>query len=121
MNGVFSQTNPSPSQLPSLSCDSAGEIGTSSTIISGIFRGNHVAVASCIGNSAGGVFVIGNGSPQREEEEMRLLTRAVVDYVIEQVKRSPDVSGPRNSSLPWWGRWDLDLNGYKSVPKGRTL
>ncbi len=39
---------------------------------------------------------------------MRLLTRAFVDYVIEQVKRGPDISGPRNSSLPWWGRWDLN-------------
>src|SRR2546425_1536031 len=39
---------------------------------------------------------------------MRLLTRAFVDYVIEQVKRGPDISGPRNSALPWWGRWDLN-------------
>ncbi len=46
--------------------------------------------------------------PQREEEEMRLLTRAFVDYVIEQVKRGPDIPGPRNSALPWWGRWDLN-------------
>jgi len=44
--------------------------------------------------------------PQQEGEEMRLLTRAFVDYVIEQVKRGPDIPGPRNSALPWWGRWD---------------
>ncbi len=54
--------------------------------------------------------------PQRDEEEMRLLTRAFVDYVIEQVKRGPDVSGPRNSLLPWWGRWDIYRIGYKSGP-----
>ncbi len=46
--------------------------------------------------------------PQQEEEEMRLLTRAFVDYVIEQVKQGPNIPGPRNSALPWWGRWDLN-------------
>jgi len=52
---------------------------------------------------------------------MRLLTRAFVGYVIERVKRGPDISGPRNSSLPWWGRWDLDQTGTKPLfLKSRT-
>ncbi len=45
---------------------------------------------------------------ERENEEIRLLTRAFTDYVIEQVKQSPDIPGPQNSSLPWWGRRDLN-------------
>ncbi len=40
---------------------------------------------------------------RREEEDTRLLTRAFVDYVIEQVKQGPDNSRPRNSSLPSGG------------------
>ncbi len=40
---------------------------------------------------------------EREEEEIRLLTRSFTAYVIEQVKQSPDIPTPQNSSLPWWG------------------
>src|SRR2546422_10988338 len=45
---------------------------------------------------------------QREDEEMRLFTKAFVGYVIEQVKQGPDFSGPRNSVLSLWGRWALN-------------
>ena len=53
---------------------------------------------------------------QQEEEEIRLLTRAFTAYVIEQVKQSPDIPRPQNSSLPWWGRRDLNPRH----PPGRT-
>jgi len=58
--------------------------------------------------------------PQQEEEEMRLLTRAFVDYVIEQVKQGPNIPGQRNSALPWWGRWDLNPRPLAPIFLGVT-
>ncbi len=57
-------------------------------------------------------------SPQPEEEEMRLLTKAFVDYVIEQVRKGPDISGPKNSALSWWGRWDLNPRPLAPISRG---